>query len=114
MLEYAALIAVAAAALLAMQMYLKRGFSGGWRNSTDSIGEQYEPKNTASSFTTTMTGTSISSSELKRGVDYVDSDGKAKKADMMETTVTIDTGNPETTSRTGNETVGAIGADLWK
>ena len=113
-LEYAVLIAVVAAALLAMQVYMKRGFSGGWRNASDSLGEQYEPKNTTSKLTTTVTGTSVTKSELLLQQDFKDSNGVAKKANMIQTTTTIDANDPETTSRTGNETVGPIGTNLWK
>ena len=40
-LEYALIIAVALAGLLAMQHYMRRGVEGKLRSSTDSIGEQY-------------------------------------------------------------------------
>ena len=38
--EYAVLIAVVAGALLAMQIYMKRGAMGKLRSSTDQIGDQ--------------------------------------------------------------------------
>ncbi len=41
--EYAVLIAVIIAALLAVQIYVKRGAMGRLRTSTDSIGEQFNP-----------------------------------------------------------------------
>lgn len=49
--EFAILIVVIVAALIAMQTYLKRGIQGRLRASADSIGEQYDPKATLSQFT---------------------------------------------------------------
>jgi len=45
-LEYAALIAVIAFALIAMKVYLKRAFMGKYRALSDEIGEQYDPSAT--------------------------------------------------------------------
>lgn len=47
-LEYAVLIVVIIAALIAMQVYLKRGIQGRMRESSDQIGEQYSPGYTTS------------------------------------------------------------------
>ena len=41
--EYAILAAVVVAALLVMQIYMKRGFSGKLKESTDRVGEQFTP-----------------------------------------------------------------------
>lgn len=49
-METALLILVIAAALLAMQVYLKRGIQGKLRGGTETIGAQYDPTNTNSSF----------------------------------------------------------------
>jgi Flp pilus assembly pilin Flp len=57
-LEYAIIIAVVVAALLAMQIYVKRGVQGKLRSSTDEIGEQYSPGLTTGSYTTTTGSTS--------------------------------------------------------
>lgn len=43
MLEYAALFAVIAAALVAMSVYLRRSFQGRYREVADEISAQYEP-----------------------------------------------------------------------
>jgi len=51
-LEYAVLIVVIIAALIAMQVYLKRGIQGRMRESTDQIGEQFSPGYTVSNRTT--------------------------------------------------------------
>ena len=47
-LEYAVLIVVIIAALIAIQVYLKRGIQGRMRESADQIGEQYSPGYTVS------------------------------------------------------------------
>ncbi|MDP3723321.1 MAG: hypothetical protein Q8R91_07485 [Candidatus Omnitrophota bacterium] len=50
-LEYAVIIAVAAAALVAMQFYMKRGVQGKLRDATDQIGQQYRAGKTTSEYT---------------------------------------------------------------
>lgn len=52
-LEYAVLIVVIIAALIAMQVYLKRGIQGGLREKSDQIGEQFSPGYTMTNLTTT-------------------------------------------------------------
>ncbi len=47
-LEYAVLIVVIIAALIAMQVYLKRGVQGRMRESSDQIGDQFSPGYTVS------------------------------------------------------------------
>ena len=61
-LEIAVLTAIIVAALLAIQVYLKRGFQGRYKDLADSIGTQYEPGNTTSTQvnTTELTSTSHS------------------------------------------------------
>lgn len=53
-LEYALIIAVASAALIAMQIYLKRGFQGRLRLAADEMGGQYSPQNTTSEIITAL------------------------------------------------------------
>ena len=55
-LEYAVVIVVVLAALLAIQVYVRRSIQGKLRSSTDSIGEQYSAGNTTSKYTTSQTG----------------------------------------------------------
>lgn len=50
-LEYAVLIVCVVAALIAMQIYLKRSVSGRLRQQADSLGAQYSPGHTTSTFT---------------------------------------------------------------
>jgi len=47
-LEYAVIIAVVVAALIAMQAYFKRGVQGKIKQASDDIGEQYSPSRTLS------------------------------------------------------------------
>lgn len=45
-LEYAVLITIIIAALLAMNQYIKRGIQGRLKSSTDDVGDQFSPGNT--------------------------------------------------------------------
>jgi hypothetical protein len=51
-LEYVILLGFVIAALIAMGVYMKRGFQGRLRESTDQVGEQYEALNTVSEYKT--------------------------------------------------------------
>ena len=55
--EYAVLIVVVIAALLAMGIYMKRGTMGKLRESTNQIGEQFAPLGTTNDYTRTYTST---------------------------------------------------------
>ena len=77
-LEYAVILAVVIAALLAMQNYMKRGVQGKLRDATDQVGEQYRPANTKSAYT-------VHSQSTRN--DTVDTDGTSKstlKADEIQ------------------------------
>ncbi|MDP2941489.1 MAG: hypothetical protein Q8N85_04480 [Candidatus Omnitrophota bacterium] len=50
-LEYAILIGVIVAGLIAMQVYLKRGWQGKLKESADSMGTQFSPGHTTSNYT---------------------------------------------------------------
>lgn len=91
-LEYAIVIAVIVSALIVMQIYIKRGFQGKLRSSTDNIGEQYSPTITTGSYTTT-TG-STSGETIATGV----------------TTTDVTRG---TQGRTGSETVAVESSEVW-
>ncbi len=92
-LEYAIIIAVIVAALVAMNTYMKRGISGKMKESADSIGDQYSPGNTTSNKITTTF------------------------SDIHETTtpagVTTNTYNQNTRDVTGSEDVGATSGEVW-
>ena len=105
-LEYAFVIAVAVAALIAMKIFVKRSVGGHLRNAADSVGPQYDPKHTQSSFTSTNVNDTLTESTLHR--DQVDPTGA--KVDVMVTKTTL---NQDDTTRTGNESVDVLGTDLW-
>lgn len=93
-LEYALVIVCVVAALLAMQIYIKRSVQGRMRQTADSIGEQYAPGNTTSDTTLTINSnsdTTATTTEL---------DGT--------TTTTTESDFDETQSRSGTETVGPL------
>ena len=93
-LEYGIIIAVVVAALVAMEVYFKRGLQGKIRSASDDIGEQFSPGYTNANNTTVTTVTS---------------------------TETIDGGeNPTTTvarqqnqSRNSTENVATAGNEYW-
>lgn len=103
--EYGVLIAVIVGALLAMQVYVKRGLSGRLRASADSLGEQYAPRKTSANVTLKVKSDTVTTSKLKK-----DQTVAGQKVDVIETETKI---NQETTERTGTETVGPLGTDLW-
>jgi hypothetical protein len=93
-LEYTLVIAVFAAALISMTVYIKRGFQGNYRQTADGIGSAYEPKNTTSDTTFFSNGNSgITSNTL-------DVDGKYR--------TTTDFTTDDTTWRWGWEEVGPL------
>ena len=53
-LEYVILTGFIVAALIAMGTYMKRGVQGKLRESTDSVGEQYEAGETTGKYTTNI------------------------------------------------------------
>ena len=64
-LEYAVLIGVIVGGLVAMQIYLKRGWQGKLRDSADNMGGQFSPEHTEYSYTTTSN--TVSSETLNAG-----------------------------------------------
>ena len=91
LLEYAILIGVIVAALLATQVYVKRGFSGKLSESADSMGEQFNPETTTYNYTTVTNSNSIEN--LVSGT----------------TTTTI---TDSTSNKTGIKTVGGISNEV--
>lgn len=94
-LEYAVIIAVVVAALIAMQVYFKRGVQGKMREATDQIGEQYSPGNTTSIYNTTAV---VTSEETVVGGDAP---------------ITNSTSGQKQT-RTGSETVQDFSKEVWQ
>jgi len=92
-LEYAVITAVVVGALLAIQIYMKRGMQGKLRDSTDQIGEQFDAENTEVRRETRRTGTTLQSVEGGATTSHTgDVEGK---------------GAAEIRTETGDETVGA-------
>ena len=58
-LEYGILIAIVVAALLAIQIYMKRGVQGRLGSAADDIGEQFDAKKTSFSYTTKRAGKTV-------------------------------------------------------
>lgn len=65
-LEYALLIGVIVAGLIFMQMYMKRGYMGKLRESSDQLGDQYSPDYTTGK--TTITKESTTSETVRNKV----------------------------------------------
>ena len=63
-LEYAVLIVVVIAALLAMQLYMRRGVAGKLRSSTDDVGEQFSPTAYTGTFETKTGGTTTDTTHV--------------------------------------------------
>ena len=108
-IEYATIVAVVAAALLGMAIYVKRSIFGHMRSAADSIGEQYHPTQTTSEHTLDIQSTTIMTSKL-----VPDQVIRGYKADVMEHTTEIPPQTPETTTRRGHEEVSPMGSDVWK
>ena len=98
-LEYAVVIACIVGALLAMQVYIKRGISGKLRSATDDIGQQYDPRNT----TTSADGrtTSIDSNvttKVKTEIETIraeDSDAKMREPHVSAKPVSLVVRHPD-------------------
>ena len=114
-LEYVVVAAAVAAALLAMAVYMKRGFSGNLRASADSVSEQYHPKHSSSDITQTFSSDTTTSSELfqNQPLVIVDEDGEVVDTIVADTMATATTITKDTSGRTGSETVGALTGDVW-
>jgi len=62
--EYAILIGIVTAALIAMQIYIKRGIQGRIKDLADQLSERhYEPLTTDAEYNVTQTGTRVSKYE---------------------------------------------------
>lgn len=119
MIEYSVIIACVIAALVGMQIYIKRGIQGRLRQASDEIGEQYAPMDTTSTgITTTLTSDVIMNSKLvplKYPDDHETKAGQFVKDRFdlqifgMETTTTLD----ETVKRSGSEEFGEFKEKLF-
>jgi len=104
-LEYAVIIVCVAAALIAMQIYMKRAVSGRLRQTSDDIGQQYDPKNTVGEMTKVVNRDVTSKVETKT-YEVTDEHGVKQVKNRIERT---DTTNNEITQEYGEETVGEFG-----
>jgi hypothetical protein len=62
--EYVILLAVIIAAVLIMQVFIKRGYSGRLKGAADDMGDMFSASNTSWNQSTTMTGTQYITSEI--------------------------------------------------
>ena len=92
--EYAVVIICIVAALIAMQIYLTRGFQGRFKQTADSIGEQYAPGSTTSDILQTFNSasTTVTNTTDRAGI----------------TSSTAVSNSTDTQTRTGKETVGPL------
>lgn len=113
-LEYAMVTACLVAALLAMQIYLKRSIQGRLRNAADELGEQYSAITTTSNLTQTITNPiPVTTTGRPRFITVFNSaTGRAETREIMEvqrnesTRITVEPGSRE-------ETRGLNGEDLF-
>lgn len=125
-LEYSIAVGCVVAALIAMQIYIKRGIEGRLKQTADEIGEQYAPENITTDITNTLTSTQIDESETEAltytypadypdpalaGTTQVIKDSYGLPAQGIRTTVTIDN---ETMKRSGSEKLGEFEDKLFK
>lgn len=116
-LEYAVVLAAVVAALLSMQIYMKRGIAGRLRGAADSIGDQYAPRHASSNFTLAVNGMTQTKQQLlldqsvTRVINGVET---TMKVDLIETTTTIPAPGEKVT-RTGSERVASLADEaLWE
>lgn len=106
-LEYAMVIVCIVAALMAMQIYIKRGLQGRFRDAADEIGEQYSAKTTNSNLTQTYTS-NVTVNGTPQFID-VTVNGSTEKREIMEvtrnenTTMGIERGGYEQTGNLSSE-----------
>jgi hypothetical protein len=91
-LEYAILIGVIVAGLIAMQTYIKRGYQGKLRESADSMGQQFSPGYTTTHYETNSVTNSTEN--------------------LMNGATTTDILN-QSSNKTGNETVADSNSEFW-
>jgi uncharacterized protein (UPF0333 family) len=91
-LEYVILISVVVAALIGMQVYLKRGISGKLKESVDSAGQQFSPDSSTY---------------------HYDTISETNSTETVADGITTTTINNQATSRTGSENIGNYSSELW-
>lgn len=100
-LEYAVVVVVIVAALLAMQIYLKRAMQGRLRQAADEAGQQYAPRATTSDITIQQDST----------VQITTTTTKDDAAGIYKTVTSNNIIN-QTDTRKGSESVGSLDSKL--
>lgn len=106
-LEYSVLIACFIAALVVMQIYVKRGIQGRLKAVAADLGKQYAPKNTESDLTLTI------DSKTTTEVKTVEKENPAKPGEKYNEVTTTTNIDHETQSQEGYETVGEPESTLF-
>ncbi|MFZ5800500.1 MAG: hypothetical protein ACOY3D_03860 [Candidatus Omnitrophota bacterium] len=78
-LEYAVMIILVAITLIATQVYIKRAIQGRWKQSADTIGEQYDYDRTRGTTTITYESDTLSNTTLE--VDPTTGEGWLQRKD---------------------------------
>lgn len=68
-IEYAMLLIIVIGSFVAIQNYVKRGMQGRWRDTVDSLGDQYDPQTANTSIQYTLTSTTNTQILAQDGVD---------------------------------------------
>lgn len=104
-LEYAVVIIVLSAALVAMLIYLKRGVQGRLRSEADQLGQLYSPRNTDSAITVSRNSEIITNVVSVITATTEKKDSQTFKYDRINSSTVITTVG-DTESRNGYEDVG--------
>jgi len=115
-IEYAMVIACLIAALIGMQIYIKRGIQGRVKSAADEIGDQYSATTTTSSLTQSITNpnpVNITGNTVIRNITWVNRNTgevhQNEPVELMEVTrneqtvVNIQSGSYEQTGRLSDE-----------
>lgn len=73
-LEYAILIVIIIAALLSIQVYIKRGIQGRFKSATDDIGDQFSPGLSVEDMTITTSASNTETFSGQSGSNQVNSE----------------------------------------
>ncbi len=114
-MEYAVVITCIVAALLAMQIYIKRGMEGRLRQSADELGQQYAPKRTTGTTNLTYTSNIRTTVESKSEFDLqrdLDGDGILEK-DVFGTETKSQLVGDNNQTQDSSEHVGAMESSLY-
>jgi len=108
-LEYIFFIAMLTAALIAMLVYMQRGFQGNWRQLSEQVGAgSYDPKNTTINNTETKKTEAIVTSSSNSTVTY-----DAKGNPTTSGTSANEEIGTDTLDKTTSESLGNLSGDTW-